>query len=324
MERLITMTHARAPFVRAAVGAFAAAFLLAGCASQPGADVSAHPLQDYLDRIQVMPSEDEQRETNAEIEEVTARCMTELGFEYQPSADSGGFIVADAGQLDPTSPEFMRTYGYGVSTNPWGDPGEYEDPNQEYRDSLSDSQLDAYQDALYGDPVDVDGSDTGGTWDWTKSGCSGRAFHEVLGDDSGFDDPEVTAVAQAQSTIQTEAAESPAVKETLATWADCMGSAGYDVKTKDEPRAAIQREMDALWAELPDGSTEDPASIAPDPTKLSDLQAKEVATATADADCSEQSGYDTALAEEVQQREAAYVAEHRDELEALVARYADK
>lgn len=318
------MTHTRAPHLRAAVGATAALLLLAGCASQSATESSAHPLRDYLERIQVAPAEEDQRETNAQIEEATARCMTELGFEYEPSVDSGGFVVASADELDPSSPEFMRTYGYGVSTNPWGEPSEYEDPNQEYRDSLSESQLDAYQDALYGEPGDVDAGDTDATFDWTKSGCSGRAFHEVIGEDAGLDDPEVNAVMQAQARTQGEAAESSAVRDTLGAWVDCMGSSGYDFETKDAPRSAIQSEMDALWAELPDGSTEDPAAIALDPTKLSDLQAKEVATATADADCSAESGYDAALAEEVRQREAAYVAEHRDELEALVARYADR
>lgn len=319
------MTHARAPYVRAAVGAITALLLLAGCASQPGADASAHPLRDYLDRMQIAPSDDEQREVSAKIEEATARCMTELGFDYVPSTQSGGFVVADAGELDPSSPAFMRAYGYGVSTNPWGDPAEYEDPNQEYRDSLSESELEAYSTALYGEPIDPGSSDTDATWDWTKSGCSGRAFHEVIGEDAGFDDPEVNAITQAQATIQSEAAESPTVKETLAAWVDCMGSAGYDVETRDDPRNEIQAEMDALYAEMPQDLSEDEASAwKPDATKLSDLQAKEVATATADADCSAESGYDAALTEEVRQREAAYVAEHRDELEALVARYADR
>ena len=94
---------------------------------------------------------------------------------------------------------------------------------------------------------------------------------------------------------------------------------------KDAARDEIIAAQDTLWNTMPADLTEDEAARwRPDAAALSDLQAREVAMATSDLECADESGYTAALAEAERQGEAAYVDEHRDELEALVARYADR
>lgn len=100
-----------------------------------------------------------------EMEERTAECMAREGFEDTPvDWSQGGMVSIDLGDLDVArgSREFAERYGYGVTTNPWGDqiaeplpeetPGDWIDPNQEYLESMSDVAREADYIALHGDP----------------------------------------------------------------------------------------------------------------------------------------------------------------------------
>ena len=95
-------------------------------------------------------------------EELMAECMAKEGFEYVPNANSGTTVMSDDDQEGPAwdSLEFAQQYGYGVfdwpgSSGPDEAPVDeeiYVDPNEDYVNSLSPSEQEAFYATLYGDP----------------------------------------------------------------------------------------------------------------------------------------------------------------------------
>jgi hypothetical protein len=144
----------------------------------------------------------DEEESNAqmmEVEEKTAQCMSEQGFEYTPvdysSMDGGMVAAADGDEGDGPqygTLEFAKEFGYGVTTNPWAeeqpptgaeDQQEWVDPNQDYVNAMSETEQTAYYAALYGEQPELTEEQMETyEWSWENSGCSGWAQHEVYGD----------------------------------------------------------------------------------------------------------------------------------------------
>ncbi len=130
------------------------------------------PLGEFLGWIDVDFDEEEFRAEElarmARVEELTAACMREQGFEYIPVDHSQFWYDEDefAGEEQWGTSEWIRTYGFGVTTMRFSqeqvgpdlvgyDPHMYEgpeeefvDPNQDYRDSLSEPERQACDEAL--------------------------------------------------------------------------------------------------------------------------------------------------------------------------------
>ncbi len=178
---------------RAAAASLAGALLLGACGSsdggtQAGSDSDqpqsfedidySSPISDFLGIESTdFDSDDSQAEMLAreqQIQEGIAACMIDQGFEYTPE-DTSQYISfgseSDDG-LPYGSREWTEKYGFGVSTQRWdqselgpdlvgydsGDVAEaveYDDPNQEYRDSLSLAEQQAWEAALYGDQPEI-------------------------------------------------------------------------------------------------------------------------------------------------------------------------
>lgn len=105
------------------------------------------------------------------VEELTAACMREQGFEYTP-VDHSVFMefeeemAAESPEQDWGSDEWVARYGFGITTMrysqdqvgpdlvghdwPEYDEPEFVDPNQEYVESLGEAEREAYEEALYG------------------------------------------------------------------------------------------------------------------------------------------------------------------------------
>lgn len=169
------------------------------------------------------PIEDRRRQL--EVEELTSTCMRDQGFEYEPVDWSAQMNPEDDLQFsDPVA--FGEKYGYGVMRSyelyEIGDGGEgqdFEDPNQEYVNSLSPDEQNAYYEALYGsgmeEPVDEDVEVVDPTPE--QMGCSGMASAEVFGDrDLG---PEVQ---DALEDYFTNLSSDPRLDEANRAWAACM------------------------------------------------------------------------------------------------------
>src|SRR5690606_5710199 len=136
----------------------------------------------------------EQRRRELEIQEYIVDCMTAEGWEYQ--AVDWSAQMPDQPDEEWGSPEFGRKYGYGVmyqyelSDDPGGGMGiDFEDPNQEYVNGLSEAEQEAYYADLYGgndiwpsEPeIDEDGNEFWPSPPLDQQGCQGKAQLEVVG-----------------------------------------------------------------------------------------------------------------------------------------------
>lgn len=226
--------------------------LLAACGGgneSGGSDASASPLADLLGWSDYDPVESRRQELA--IEEAVVACMREEGFEYQPQ-DMASQFESGEGEDDyalmQESPEaYGEKYGYGVvrsyelyeepyiDENGGGNGGPtFEDPNEDYVMSLSDSERDAYYEVLYGsqndqmfDETDPDGTQVMYAPSLEEQGCQGKARLEVVGDDP-TNDPQIQ---QALNDVFSTQGDDPRLEAAQSEWSDCMGDtwADYDL-----------------------------------------------------------------------------------------------
>lgn len=181
------------------------------------ADEFVSPLADFLGRDfgNFEDNEAEFARLQAEAETLTAQCMAELGFEYTPQ-DISDLVFFSPDQtvngLERDSDEWIEIYGFGITTEwfpqsvvgpdllgfpdetfPGGpeSPGEFQDPNQEYIDSLSPTAQEAYFQALHGtfpdfDPTLSEEEQEEVFANFEPGGCSFESQQEVFS--GGFDD----------------------------------------------------------------------------------------------------------------------------------------
>ena len=214
-------------------------------------DATASPLADLMGWSDFDPVESRRQELA--VEESVVACMSEEGFEYLPQ-DYSSQIDSSGGEEDlalmQDSPEaYGEKYGYGVVRNyelyeePYiGEDGEqggfggpsYEDPNEDYVNSLSDSERDAYYEVLYGPPQDAemfDETDPEGTQaDYyspplEEQGCQGKARLDIVGDDP-MNDPEIQ---RALDDVYSAQQDDPRLETAENDWLDCMGDVMGDV-----------------------------------------------------------------------------------------------
>jgi hypothetical protein len=231
--------------------------VLVGCGSDSGgsgADAPSSPLAELFGWNDF--NSVEARQQQLEIEEAVVSCMREEGFEYV-AQDYGALSEADTADADAglfDDPEaYGKKYGYGVVRNyelyelPYinedgsgaGGPV-YDDPNQEYLDSLSETETNDYYAALYGQQTtDVADTVPVGTEPEVyvsppleEQGCQGRARLDVVGEDPS-QDPEVQ---QALTDYYESQRDDPQLEQAFQKWAECM----------TDPLAGI---------EVPDGMT---------------------------------------------------------------------
>jgi len=330
--------------------ACAAALLLTGCTAGGSPDGGATaaaarelgPLEEYFARVYGWADDGEAGldEQNAEyerqqreVEQLVAECMREQGFDYLPRED-GGMVAASGGtDLEWGSAEFAEQFGYGISTDPrgWDDQDDAvasEDPNQEYVDSMSDGEREAYYAALWGPPVemDEDADPEEYEYDWTRSGCYGAAQHEVWDDDA---DEEFAGLLDEVSRVWEQTAEDPRVRALDAAWSSCMADAGYggfDAPNEAAPRLSeewnvIQGWDDPEYQALRDGwdwdaEPDGPGEPEVDEAAVRAFTEREIAVAVADAGCKAEVGYDDGVREVSHEIQQEFVDQHRAELEA--------
>ena len=242
----------------------AAVVLVGGCGSPSGeGEESASGIDSPLAELfgwadQSSPAE--QRAQQLAVEESVAECMRAEGFEYTPvdyEAQFGGFAEEDA-ELFSDPDAYGEKYGYGVVHNyeQWEEPyllgedGEggfggpiFEDPNQDYVMSLSQSEQEEYYKVLYGDQSffegpaatsSLDGEFEDGEVNVTDSfqpppldqqGCQGKAQLEVYGEDQFAFDPEVQ---QRLEDFFTRSQDDPEIEAANQDWIECMRNSQPD------------------------------------------------------------------------------------------------
>jgi hypothetical protein len=204
-------------------------------------------------------------------QELIRACMAEEGFDYtpvQPPEDS--FQVF--GPEDEE--ERVRTQGFGVTT--WYgneeqfDRGiEWEDPNQEMIDAMSESERTAYQEALYGtEEEQMEGAttetdpETGEEYTMVEgfgAGCDGEASEEVYGDQNQVNELWEELGPQMEAMYERVQAD-PRIVDFNVEWAECMAEAGFDYESRDDMYETVFDDFQARMDELvgPNGGFGDP------------------------------------------------------------------
>lgn len=319
--------------------ALAAALLFAGCTSpatggsstdESSGTAPQSPLSVYMDAMYGGGGspDDQQARLAAQQkkrEEIVATCMKEKGFEYTPDLQSAVSTLAGGGdEWKPDDREWVSQWGYGAADFPGNDDSgnsstTWVDPNADYLESLTESERTAFTEALWGKgATDASTEATSGEaseWDWTTAGCQGAAYHEVNGQDPLQTD-EFAPLMDAINELWQQASTAPGMPETDRDWATCMDETGYPGFTaqSDAPQS-IHAEVNELWKESGDDSAGKP--VKPDATKLAEVKEREITLALADLDCREKTDYAERAKKARWDAEAAFVADHKSELEAL-------
>ncbi|WP_449282321.1 hypothetical protein [Leucobacter sp.] len=322
-----------------------ATLALTGCSGdgKTGAEATAEdgPLGKYLSALwdgEEYTQEKLDAETK-QTEELVAECMSEEGFEYVPDVQNGGTVYSsESDEIDWNSEEFVEQYGYGIVNWPGMDDmpedtgEEYVDPNQDYVESLSESEQQAYYEALNGPgPTDeeiaaMEDEDGGYEWDWTTSGCYGSAQHQVQTESNGgmaaYEDPEFAELFEATNELYeatwSDESQNDDVIALNREWAECMADAGYDGFSS--PMLAQQTLSDEYYElQMPDG--EEGEWQEPSAADKKKFQEREIEVALTDRDCKKKLAYEDELLEIQFDLEQKFVDEHRAELDALVAKH---
>jgi hypothetical protein len=298
----------------------------AATAATTTADTAVGPLDAYALRIYgrtLNPTAEEQRELAAddarrlqEMDELVAACMQEQGFRY-PAPTSAPVAAVDVSDLPaaPGTREFAEQFGYGISTDPWGDAGAArpdptpEDPNAELLATMSPAEAAAFQEALHG-TITGDGVE----YDWRSAGCTGAALHEV---DDLTDGIHEFAGLEADMNGYFEGVRTgPELAALHASWSTCLADAGFGEHA--DPDAA-QSELAGAWDALrgADGTGDGTGPAPePDPEAARAFTEREIAMALADLACQEEVDYADVLRDLDHRAQQEFVDAHRAELDA--------
>lgn len=269
------------------------------------------------------------------LDEAVARCMAEQGFEYTPVTLADIPAPAGVGQsgLDVDTERdtlaYAQEHGYGLLGGPDGaglgglaPSGEWSDPNQPYLDTLTEAEYQAYRDALYGVLPNFTTEEEWAAWvpSWEEQGCTGRANHEVYGDQAADPDEVVSweALEAELGRLYESIDGDPRVTDVVAEWSACMADAGYPglATVRDAEQSIVDRAL-AVWQEAyQDGAPVEGEDASEVDGRLADLAGEEVATAVADHRCRAEVGYWTVRNEVSLARQQEFYDANRADLEA--------
>ncbi|WP_166868496.1 hypothetical protein [Salinibacterium sp. ZJ70] len=296
----------------------ALAALLAGCTSGPGSAPAEEgsPLERMFEQIWGMDVAPEERERlwqlqAAETQEYVATCMQKQGFEYVPNVGEG-FVEVRPEDWRPDDRSWVSEYGYGIVKVPGGGDEHLAsepavDPNADYLASLSESERAAYDDVLYG-ALQVDPGD----WQSDDAGCFGWAQRQ-LGTAPTFDlweTAEWQALLEKTGELNRSVNEHPSIREVHDDWSACMADAGLVFERPADASEPIYEALDEYHASHSDPSSTDP--------ELAAIAEREVELALADLDCRESTDFADRVRPIRYELEAAFVAEHQDEIDAVL------
>lgn len=334
----------RAPKALLSVSAIAAAvaLTLSGCSAKTDAPQEAEegPLSKYLSALwdgEEYTDEKFQAE-QLKTEELIAECMQSEGFDYEPDIQNVGSFMSNEDTDGPQwgTKDFAEQYGYGFINGPGMTESvesgeEYVDPNQEYIESLSASEQEAYYETLHGpQPTEEElammEEDEGYQPDISQQGCWGKAYHEINQSNNGYqaatEDPEFADLFEGINKVW-DTSDNDEIQKLNTQWADCMSDSGYpEFKSPEDAQMSIMNAQNELYSGGQDPLSEDPAEYKePDKKAIDALQKKEIEVATADFTCMEKIDFvekSTKISHAIEQK---FVDENKAQLDAMVAKY---
>lgn len=324
---------------RSAAGALGAAVVLTLTACSGGTssggtdpeDLPKGPIDEMFEEMYGDWDEDQGARDMMRVEEIVAECMAEEGFEYIP-VDQTQFTSFASDELDVEwgTLEFAKEYGYGATTNPWGDgmeevPEEQEfiDPNQEAVEAMSETERAAYEKALWGEPVEYVEGEEPVEWDWTTAGCQGRAQHEVY--EGGMEGDEFASIQEEMNTMWEAVQADPRITELDTKWASCMADAGFDgFAAVYDAEQSIYDKTNKIHEEAWEGVEFDETSTEEDwaaideqiQAQLAEITEEEIELAVADFTCREEIEFTKVQAEVNVEHQKEFYEAHKEELDA--------
>jgi hypothetical protein len=290
---------------------------LADTATSGDADQSISPIAAAFgydmdqDPVEAQAEFDEQQR---QVQALIVDCMAEQGFEYEP-VDYGAASAVDPSYTDLDDEERARTIGYGftqwVDEDP--DDGGFVDPNNERIEAMDDATRDAYYAALYGDwpepTFDEDGEEV---FDRTvePGGCQNEAWQAV----NGGQDDVFRELEDDFNDLWERIEADPRLVEAEAAWSACMAERGFEFSAMNEIFDHLNQRMEEeVWnieVEVDDEGM--PTGPTYDEEGLEEVRAEEIAIATADYECAQETDR-TEVQQEVQvEFEEAFIEEHRE------------
>ena len=302
------MVGARSNRVLVAVGLACMLAGLAGC----GGDKADAVRDDESLEEQIGIDDDGIRLKQTSAENFIRDCMKTEGFDYVPQ-DPAAQEAALLDGREMSKEDFEKQYGYGITTL-------YEQrhkqavagPNRAIRDSLSEADRKAYDEALYGDDPTatfVDALDTG---DYSRlGGCIKVATDKVFG---GADVLESLSAKldELDEKMRADSRMVTAVRE----WSDCMQEKGFKgLAEQEDVDAVLEKKLEEIVGSPGESAGTDGAEAEYDKAALAALQKEEVAMVKADIECEEEH------VEEVENKVALeYEQSFREENSALLSK----
>lgn len=326
----------------------AGSLLLTGC--QGGGESSANiaeresPLDPYFGVL--WNEEDWSDERMAKLmqqeEELVAACMHAEGFEYIP-VDHSDMISYSSDYEGPewNTEAFVTEYGFGIAHDPWmqmeepiEDEEEYVDPNSEYLESLSQSEQDAYYEALYGDePTEEEWAlmEEDETYEWIAEdeGCYGEAQAASNEDadnlEAMWEDPEFENLFEQLELLYTDVERDERVTNLQRDWATCMADKGVvEFTDRDLMQETLYEEWGVITDEYYATLGESDEWGNPSGPAVDAFAEREMELARVDFDCATELKWDQTLIDVTTELEQAFVDENKATLEAMVSKYGVK
>lgn len=332
---------------------FAICLVATACGSEDpgnaaGSAAEAETLDEFFGWSEPSPEEqaaeeEKWRQREREMQEEIAQCMAEQGFEYKPVIWEEEFGFAGLGdEEDLTEEEWKLKYGYGVfammleDMQRWEEEGppeeDFVDPNMEYMESLSESEREAYEKALWGDweghapepQFDEEGNEIWVEPDWSEiGGCQNTVQQEYFGGEEEawqeLDKELQPAWEELDQWINTDAR----VVELNQAWSACMAEKGYDFENEEAIHEHLFGLEEGLWSQAeppPDWEPteeelEDMGAFGPgvDEADVQALADEELAIASADVECA--GNMHEEIDEISREYESEFIEKHRDLLE---------
>ncbi len=329
------------------------------------------PLAEYVDGFGFSGDPEEMeaqmRDQQRLINEQVVECMAAEGFEWIPDDESMMFMGAptDPEGIEYGSDEWVAKYGFGISTQMfpqevvgpdlvgmdeeiYGGPGEeYEDPNAEYVNTLTEAETEAYYEALYGSDSgpEIDESmseeemdEAFRAWEATHepTGCMNIAQEDIFGGEDFY-----LEFGDELEDMWERVESDPRIVEANAEIAECMADKGLDFTSLEDANEEIWSRVEPLQQEIYgameqiDISEEEAEALSPEEldelftpelsdeakSKLADIQAEEIELAVAVNECGGGYRQQEDLYRQVQfDIETRFVEENRAELEEFKAR----
>lgn len=312
-------------------------FALTGCSGdkKSGAD-GAKPEEGPLTKIMNAAWGDYDQEAankeQIEVENLVAECMAAEGFEYTPQdySSMNGTMVSSEDFEDQNTKEWVTKNGYGMSMHldmteeptDGETQEEWVDPNADYVASLSESEMTAFYEALYGvQPEMTEEEMETYEYSWEDSGCQGSASHEISGDaDDIFTDPKFEDLMESMSELYTAGENDPRMVELNGKWSDCMADAGYSFATSMDAMNSVSEAQNELY-NVEGEMTEE--YTGPSDEAIAEFRELELSTALADFTCKESVDMIKVSQEVTFELEEAFVKDNKAALDEFVAAVQD-